>query len=94
MTSEYIAQMGPMLAVAGAMVAWLAQLSSTTRARGHGFMPDMVIGLLGSMLAGALLWAASAVAHSGMLAMFGVGALGAGLAIASQRRLFAVGLAR
>ena len=42
MTTEYIAQMAPMLVIAGAMVAWVSQVSST--ASGYGFLPDMALG--------------------------------------------------
>ena len=45
MTTEYGAQMAPMLVVAGAMVAWLAQISSA--ARGYGVLPDRAHGLVG-----------------------------------------------
>ena len=85
MTSEYIAQMGPMLVVAGLMVAWLAQLSATTR--GRGFLPDVALGLIGSVAGGLLGWAALA-SGAGMLGMFGIGAAGAVLAIAAQRGLW------
>ena len=42
MTTEYLAQMAPMLVIAGAMVAWLAPISST--ARWYGSLPDMALG--------------------------------------------------
>ena len=84
MTAEYIAQMIPMLIIAGAMAGWLAQISPTTR--GYGFLPDMALGVVGSVLAGVLLWAA--FAGAGMLAMFALGAVGATVAIAAQRGLW------
>lgn len=74
MTTEYVAQMAPMLVIAGAMVAWLAQISSTARV--YGFLPDRALGLVGSVLAGARVWA---------LGMFGIGGAGAVLAIVAQR---------
>lgn len=82
MTTEWIAQMAPMLVLAGVMVAWLAQVSWT--ARGYGFLPDMAFGMGGSAVAGTLLWAAIS-ASAGMLAMFAIGGVGAVLAIAAQR---------
>ena len=84
MTSEYIAQMAPMLVIAAVMVAWLAQIPST--ARGYGFLPDMAISFVGSGLAGTLLWAATAA--DGMVGMFVIGSVGAVLAIIAQRGLW------
>jgi uncharacterized membrane protein YeaQ/YmgE (transglycosylase-associated protein family) len=85
MTMEYIAQMAPMLIVAGQVVVWLAQIFSKTR--GYGFLPDMALGLGGSVLAGTLVFAAVS-ADAGMLVMFGIGAVGAALAIVAQRGLW------
>jgi uncharacterized membrane protein YeaQ/YmgE (transglycosylase-associated protein family) len=82
---EYIAQMGPMLVVAGLIVAWLAGTSS--KGGGYGFLPDMALGLIGSVAAGAISWAAVSSAP-GMLAMFGIGGLGAILLIVAQRGLW------
>jgi hypothetical protein len=84
-TTEYVAQMTPMLVLAGAMVAWLAQISS--RAGGYGFLPDMAVGLGGSLLAGTLVLAAAS-ADAGMLGVVGIGAAGAVLAIVAQRGLW------
>ena len=85
MTGEYIAQMGPMLVMAGPAVAWLAQLSR--RSRGWGLLPDMATGLIGSVAAGLLTWA---LVYSGtsMLRMFAIGAAGAVVAIVAQRGLW------
>jgi hypothetical protein len=80
--TEYVAQMVPMLVIAGAMVAWLAQMSWT--AGGFGFLPDMALGLAGSMLVVAVV----ASAEAGMLGIFGMGGAGAVLAIAAQRGLW------
>ena len=85
MTSEYIAQMGPMLAIAGAFVAWLAQIRSTSG--GYGFMPDMAIAVGGSVLAGAFVWVAISP-DAGMLGMVGIGGIGALVAIVAQRGLW------
>jgi uncharacterized membrane protein YeaQ/YmgE (transglycosylase-associated protein family) len=79
---EDIAQMVPMLAMAGLIVAWLAQ--AFWRAGGYGLLPDMAVGLAGSAVAGALVWAAFSSA-AGMLVMFGCGSAGAALAISAQR---------
>ena len=85
MTAEYIAQMAPMLVIAGAMVAWMAQLSSALE--GYGFLPDVALALLGSVLAGVCVWAAVS-ANAGMLGMFGIGCGGAVLALVAQRGLW------
>jgi uncharacterized membrane protein YeaQ/YmgE (transglycosylase-associated protein family) len=81
---EHVVQMIPMLVLAGLMSGWMAETLS--RAGGYGFIPDMVLGLLGSVVAGAV-WIV--VANSGgMLGMFLVGCAGAALAIVSQRSLW------
>ena len=85
MTAEYVVQMGPMLVLAGLIVAWLAQLSSTVR--GWGLVPDMGLGLIGSVTGGLLVWAVLS-SGAGMLGMFGIGAVGAVLAIVAQRGLW------
>jgi hypothetical protein len=89
-TTEWIAQMAPMLVLAGVTVAWLAQLAWT--ARGYGFLPDMALGLGGSVLIGALVGTVAA-ADVGMLAVFAIGGIGAVLAIVAQRGLWRSSLA-
>ena len=85
MTTEYIAQMLPMLAIAGAMVGWMAQIGPTTR--GYGLLPDMALGLAGSVFAATLVRTAIS-ADAGMLAMFVIGGVGATLAVVAQRGLW------
>ena len=82
MTAEYIAQMGPMWATAGLMVAWLA--NAFWRVGGHGFLTDMTLGLVGGLAAGALIRTA-VTSNTGMLAMFAIGGGGALVIIAAQR---------
>jgi uncharacterized membrane protein YeaQ/YmgE (transglycosylase-associated protein family) len=82
MTGEYLARVGPMVVLGGLSVAWLAQISGRTRA--YGFLPDIAFGLIGSLTAGLLAWATLA-SGTGMLTTFGIGALGAVLALAVQR---------
>ena len=82
---EQIAQMGPMLVLAGLVVGWTVEVVS--RAGGYGLIPDMVVGLIGSVLVGGTIWVV--VFHApGMLGMFGIGCAGAGLAIVAQRSLW------
>jgi uncharacterized membrane protein YeaQ/YmgE (transglycosylase-associated protein family) len=82
---EHIAHMGPMLVLAGGMVGWAVEVCS--RAGGHGLLPDMFVGLIGSVLAGAIIW--TLLSHEpGMLGMFAIGCAGAGLAILVQRSLW------
>ena len=85
MTTEYVVQMVPMLVIAGVLVAWLAQIPATTR--GFGFLPDMALGLAGSLGAGALVGTGMG-GDAGMIVMFWVGIVGASVAIGSQRRLW------
>ena len=91
MTAEYVARLGPMLVLAGLSVAWLAQVSRRTGA--YGFMPDVALGLVGSLAAGLVAWAALS-SGTGMLATFGIGAVGAVLVIAAQRGLWQAAPAR
>jgi hypothetical protein len=46
--TEHIAQMGPMLILAGLVAGWIAE--AVSRAGGYGFTTDMVIGLVGSVV--------------------------------------------
>ena len=79
--SESIMHMGPMLVLAGLLVAWLAEVVS--RDGGYGYNLDMAVGLAGSVIAGSLVWVF--FSGIGMPLMFGCGCAGATLAIAAQR---------
>ena len=81
---EHIAQMGPMLVLAGLLVGWTVE--AVSRAGGYGLIPDMVAGVIGSVLVGGIIWVV--VFHPGMLGMFTIGCAGAGLAIVAQRSLW------
>ena len=85
MTSEYIAQMVPMLILAGLTAAWVAE--AVSHAGSYGFVPDMGLGLVGSVVAGAIVWTAIS-SESGMLGMLLIGGGGAALAIIAQRRFW------
>ena len=82
---EHIMQMGPMLVLAGLFAGWVAEAAS--RAGGYGFVPDMVLGLIGSVVVGSIVWVliSSTIWMPGMLA---IGCGGAALAIAAQRWLW------
>lgn len=82
---EHIVQMGPMLVLAGLLAGWVAEAIS--RAGSYGFIHDMVLGLVGSTVAGIAVWAA-VPSHVGMLATFLIGGGSAALAIAAQRGLW------
>jgi uncharacterized membrane protein YeaQ/YmgE (transglycosylase-associated protein family) len=82
---EHIVQMGPMLVLAGLIAGWVAEAAS--RAGGYGFIFDMVFGLVGSVVGGAIVWVFVS-SDIGMPAMFAIGCAGAALAIAAQRRLW------
>ena len=83
--SETLVQMVPMLVLAGLIAAWLAEAG--VRAGGYGFIPDTLLGLTGSLMAGAAVWAVTA-RDPAMTTMFLVGSAGAGLAIVAQRGLW------
>ena len=82
---EHIAQMGPMLIVAALMVGWLTEAFSW--AGGYGLIPDMGLGLLGSVVAGGIVWGVIS-SDVGMVAMFLIGGGGAALAIIGQRKFW------
>lgn len=79
---EHIVQMGPMLVLAGLMAGWVAE--AVSRAGGYGLMTDIAISLVGSVMVGTAAWIALS-GNAGMLAMFGIGAGGAVLAVVAQR---------
>jgi uncharacterized membrane protein YeaQ/YmgE (transglycosylase-associated protein family) len=82
---EHIVQMGPMLVLAGLIAGWVAEAAS--RAGGYGFVLDMFLGLIGSVVGGATVWGLTS-SDMGMLAMLLIGCGGAALAIAAQRGLW------
>jgi uncharacterized membrane protein YeaQ/YmgE (transglycosylase-associated protein family) len=82
---EHIMQMGPMLVLAGLIAGWVGEAGA--RAGGYGFVFDMVLGLIGSVVVGAIVWVLIS-SDIGMLAMLLTGCGGAALAIAAQRRLW------
>jgi uncharacterized membrane protein YeaQ/YmgE (transglycosylase-associated protein family) len=82
---EDVVQMVPMLVLAGLIAGWVAEVVS--RADGHGFIRDMVLGLVGSVVGGAAVWVVIS-SEAGMLAMFLIGCGGATLAIVTQRRFW------
>jgi hypothetical protein len=82
---EHIAQMGPLLVLAGLMAGWTTE--TVSRAGGYGLIPDLVVGLIGSVFVGGIIWVV--VSHElGMLGGFVIGSAGAGLAVIAQRRLW------
>jgi uncharacterized membrane protein YeaQ/YmgE (transglycosylase-associated protein family) len=82
---EHIVQMGPMLVLGGLVAGWVAEAAA--RVGGYGFVFDMVLGLIGSVVAGAIVWVLIS-SDMGMLAMLLIGCAGAALMIAAQRRLW------
>ena len=83
--SEHIVQMGPMLVLSGLIAGWVAEAAS--RAGGYGFVFDLVLGCIGSVVGGAIVWALIS-SDLGMPAMLLIGCVGAALTIAAQRRLW------
>lgn len=82
---EYLVQMGPMLILAALTAGWLMEAFAT--GGGHGLIPDMTLGLIGSVVVGTIVWTAVS-SELGMVAMFLIGGGSAGLAIAGQRKLW------
>ena len=88
---EHIMQLGPMLVLAGLIAGWVSQAAS--RAGGYGFVLDMVLGLVGSVIGGMIAWSLFS-SDIGMLAMLLIGCGGAAITIAAQRRLWRAALLR
>jgi uncharacterized membrane protein YeaQ/YmgE (transglycosylase-associated protein family) len=79
---EFVAQMGPMLILAGLTVGWVAEASR--RAGGHGLLVDLIVGLVGSLVVGGIFRLVIS-SNVGMVAMLVIGGVGAALAIMAQR---------
>jgi uncharacterized membrane protein YeaQ/YmgE (transglycosylase-associated protein family) len=82
---EYVAQMGPMLLMAGLTAGWVSEAMS--RARGYGFIYDMMLGLIGSLLAGVAM-AVLISSEAGMVTTLVIGCAGAAAVIAGQRQFW------
>ena len=85
MLMEDVAQMGPMLVLAGLTVGWLAE--AARRPGGHGLLSDLVLGLVGSLAVGGIFWVVIS-SDVGMVAMLVIGGGGAALAIMAQRAVW------
>jgi uncharacterized membrane protein YeaQ/YmgE (transglycosylase-associated protein family) len=85
MMVEQIAQMGPMLILAGLAAGWMAE--AVSRARGYGLIPDMVLGLVGSIAGGGIVWFVIS-GDAGMVTMFLIGCSAAALMIIAQRSIW------
>jgi uncharacterized membrane protein YeaQ/YmgE (transglycosylase-associated protein family) len=83
--TEHIAQMGPMLILAGFVTGWITETLS--RAGGYGLITDMVVGLVGSVVGGTMVGLLVST-DAGMPEMFLIGCVGAALAIGAQRGLW------
>ena len=77
--------MSPMLILASLVAGWRAE--AVSRAGSYGFITDMVIGLVGSVVGGTAVWVLAS-SDVGMLGMFLIGCAGAALAIVAQRGLW------
>jgi uncharacterized membrane protein YeaQ/YmgE (transglycosylase-associated protein family) len=82
---EQIAQMGPMLILGGLAAGWIAEAIS--RARGYGLIPDMVLGLVGSIAGGGIVLFVTS-SDAGMVTVFLIGCAAAALMIIAQRRFW------
>jgi uncharacterized membrane protein YeaQ/YmgE (transglycosylase-associated protein family) len=71
-----------MLILAGLVTGWMAE--AVSRARGYGLIPDIVLGLVGSVAGGVIVWLVMP-GDARMAAMFLIGCGAAALMIAAQR---------
>ena len=85
---EAVTQMGPMLVLAGMIAGWVAE--GFVRSGGRGFLSDLALGLVGSLIVGTVVWTLTA-GGPGMPGMLGIGAVGGALAIYAQRMLWPPG---
>jgi len=83
---EHIIQIGPMLVLAGLMAGWVAEAAS--RAGGYGFILDMVVGLVGSVVLGGLFQSQWPSPDPSLMAATVVAACGAAGLIIAQRTVF------
>jgi uncharacterized membrane protein YeaQ/YmgE (transglycosylase-associated protein family) len=79
---EHIAQMGPMLILAGLAAGWMAE--AVSGARGYGLISDMVLGVVGAVAGGAIVSLVISSA-AGMVMMFLIGCAAAAFIIIAQR---------
>ena len=79
--ADTIVQMTPMPVLGGLIAGWLAE--TTSRARGHGFISDMILGRADSVIAGTLVWLI--MWRNAGMTMLLIGCVGAALAIFAQR---------
>jgi uncharacterized membrane protein YeaQ/YmgE (transglycosylase-associated protein family) len=84
MTLEDIVRSGPFLILAGMTVGWIAD--AVRRAGGHGFIPDAILGIAGSVVVGATVQSLIG-GELGLAATFVTGGVGAALVIGAQRGL-------
>jgi uncharacterized membrane protein YeaQ/YmgE (transglycosylase-associated protein family) len=82
---EHVAKMGPMLILAALAAGWVAE--AVWRARGNGLIPDMVLGLVGSVAGGGIVWFVIS-SDEGMVTMFLIGCAAAALMIIAQRSVW------
>ena len=68
--------------LAGLLAGWMAE--AVSRARGYGLLPDMVLGLVGSVAGGAIVWFVISK-EGGMVTMFLIGCAAAALMLIAQR---------
>ena len=80
--AEHFAQMAPILILACLAAGWLAE--AVSRARGYGLIPDMALGLVGSVAGGGIVWLVIS-SEAGMATMFLLGCGAAALMIIAQR---------
>jgi hypothetical protein len=85
MVLENVAQLGPMLVLAGLVVGWVSE--AARHSGGRGFLADLGIALVGSIIGGVIVWSSISTAL-GMLAMFGIGCGGGAQAIIVQRTVW------
>ena len=82
---KYVIQMGPMLLIGALTMGLIAEAG--WRPGGYGLLGDLMTGLAGGLIAGAIAWLVSSV-PPGMIAMVVLGGVGGGLAIVGQRTLW------
>ena len=70
----------------GLLAGWLAEV--VMKQGGYGKREDLLLGLVGSLVGGGIVWALGASPEAGMVAAAGVAFVGAAIVIVLQRKIW------
>ena len=70
----------------GLLAGWLAGV--VIKRGGYGLRGDIILGLIGSLVGGGIIWALGISPEAGMVAVAGVAFVGAAIVIVLQRKIW------